>query len=70
MASSAAPTQDDATSRVALDVLMWRFDELQRAGYPTDVAVMLAENRDVDLHGACSLLNTGATIHQALRILT
>jgi hypothetical protein len=55
---------------LGLDVLNWRYEELERAGYPTDIAVMLAERGDVDLHDACALLRRGATIHQALRILT
>ena len=55
---------------VGLDVLTWRFEELERAGYPVDLAVMLAERGDVDLHQACELLKHGATVHEALRILT
>jgi hypothetical protein len=53
-----------------LDVVSWRFDRLADAGYPTDLAVMLAERADVDLHVACRLLERGATLHEALRILT
>ena len=53
-----------------LDIVSWRFDQLEDAGYPTDIAVMLAERGDVDLHTACELLGGGATIHQALNILT
>jgi len=55
---------------LGMDVLVWRYEELERAGYPTDIAVMLAERGDVDLHDACALLRRGATIHQALSILT
>lgn len=53
-----------------LDIVSWRFDQLEDAGYPTDIAVMLAERGDVDLHIACTLLERGATIHEAIRILT
>lgn len=53
-----------------LDVVSWRFARLSDAGYPTDVALMLAERSDVDLHLAVSLLERGATLHVALRILT
>lgn len=53
-----------------LDVVTWRYTELDRAGYPADIAIMLAERGDVDLHHACGLLAAGATVHQALRILT
>ena len=52
-----------------LDVLSWRYEELGRAGYPPDVAIMLSSRPDVDLHVACDLLGNGATIHEALRIL-
>lgn len=57
-------------SRIDLDVLNWRFEELERAGYPIDIAIMLSARADVDLHFARDLLKRGATIHQALRILT
>lgn len=63
MAELDAPTVRD------LDVVSWRFDRLTAAGYPVDIAVMLAERGDVDLHDACELLERGSTIHQALRIL-
>jgi hypothetical protein len=53
-----------------LHVVSWRFDQLEDAGYPVDIAVLLAERSDVDLHVACNLLERGATIHEALRILT
>lgn len=59
-----APTERD------LDVVSWRFDRLTDAGYPTDVALMLAERSDIDLHRACALIERGATIHEAIRILT
>jgi hypothetical protein len=55
---------------MGLEVLNWRFEQLERAGYPTDIAVLLAERGDVDLHEACELLVGGATIHLALSILT
>ena len=56
--------------RMGIDVLNWRYEELERAGYPTDIAIALAERFDVDLHVACELLARGATMHEALRILT
>lgn len=68
MASPTTPA-GDATTLFGLDVLNWRYEELERAGYPTDIAITLAERHDVDLHMACELLAAGATIHQALRIL-
>jgi len=71
-----APPLNELTTSVGqlallgLDVLAWRYEELERAGYPTDVAILLAERGDIDLHSACSLLTGGATVEQALRILT
>ena len=71
-----APPVNEITASVGqvallgLDVLNWRYEELERAGYPTDIAVALAERGDVNLHEARSLLAAGATVHQALRILT
>lgn len=61
---------DEAPSLRDLDVVSWRFDQLTGAGYPADLAVMLAERADVDLHAACELLERGATIHEAIRIVT
>lgn len=52
-----------------LDVLNWRYEELERAGYPADVAIALSSRPDVDLHQACDLLRQGATVSEALRIL-
>lgn len=52
-----------------LDVVSWRFDCLERAGYPIEIAVALAEQPGVDLHLACQLLEKGATLSEALRIL-
>lgn len=60
---------DAPTPRLSLDVLTWRFEELERAGYPTDIAIVLAESGDVDLHVACRLLAAGATVREAVRIL-
>ena len=53
-----------------LDVVSWRYGCLDDAGYPIDIAIMLAERGDVDLHVAVELLEHGATVHEALRILT
>lgn len=64
------PGDETDAPRLGLDVVNWRFEELERAGYPIDIAIMLSERSDVDLHAACELLEHGATIHQAIRILT
>ena len=37
----------------------WRSSELERAGYPPDVAAELAARSDIDLHGAAELLQRG-----------
>jgi hypothetical protein len=50
-------------------VLNWRFEELERAGYPTDSANELAERTDVDLHTAVALARAGCPVDTALRIL-
>ena len=66
------PDDDDPEVQVLfdLDVLNWRFEELERAGYPVDVSIALSAMHEVDLHTACDLLRGGATVVQALRILT
>lgn len=47
----------------------WRAAELERAGYPADVAAELATRPDVDLHLAVDLLQKGCTADVAVRIL-
>jgi len=47
----------------------WRHEELQRAGYDAESALVLAACHDVDLHGAVELLKRGCTIDLALQIL-
>ena len=47
----------------------WRHQELQRAGYDSESALVLAASHDVDLHDAARLLNRGCTIDLALQIL-
>lgn len=54
----------------SLDVVFWRYTQLEDAGYPAELAVALAERADVDLHQACALLERGATLTEALRILS
>jgi len=49
--------------------ILWRQEELERAGYPTLPAMALAERHDIDLHDACELVRSGATPEQALAIL-
>lgn len=54
---------------VELEVAAWRHETLLRAGYPSDVALAFAYRVDVDLHLAVALLERGATLEQAIRIL-
>jgi hypothetical protein len=56
-------------ARAAEGVLRWRFDELVRAGYDADQALILASHVEVDLHAATDLLRRGCPVATALRIL-
>ena len=47
----------------------WRHEELQRAGYDAESALVLAASHDVDLHEAVRLLKRGCTVDLALQIL-
>ena len=64
----AAITDTEEPSLLDLDVLNWRFEELERAGYPVDVSIALSARADIDLHVAVGLLHDGATVTQALRM--
>jgi hypothetical protein len=50
-------------------VLLWRAEELERAGYSAAAASALAARRDVDLHAALALPKRGCSHSTALRIL-
>ena len=47
----------------------WRHEELERAGYDPESAIVLAASHDVDLHAAVNLLQRGCTVELALQIL-
>jgi hypothetical protein len=47
----------------------WRHQELERAGYDPESALVLAASHDVDLHDAVELLKRGCTVDLALQIL-
>ena len=47
----------------------WRHEELERAGYDAESALVLAASHDVDLHDAVRLLQRGCTVDLALQIL-
>jgi len=47
----------------------WRAQELERAGFPEDVAAELSTRNDVDLHRAIELLENGCAPALAADIL-
>ena len=47
----------------------WRHEELERAGYDPESALVLAASHDVDLHAAVELLKSGCSVDLALQIL-
>jgi hypothetical protein len=50
-------------------VTSWRVEQLLAAGYDAEAALVLALDRDVDLHLAVSLLQRGCPPDTALQIL-
>jgi hypothetical protein len=56
------PTEQELVER-------WRAQELERAGFPGEVAEELASRGDVDLHRAIELLEKGCTPELAADIL-
>jgi hypothetical protein len=65
------PTADTTTITATEQELVerWRAQELERAGYPEDVAAELAMRSDVDLHRATELLEKGCSPELAANIL-
>jgi len=61
-----APARDE---RGRGDVTAWRVERLIAVGNPSDAALVLALDRDVDLHLAVSLLERGCPPDTALQIL-
>ena len=47
----------------------WRVFSLERAGYDSESAAVLAVSPEVDLHHAASLLERGCSVELALQIL-
>jgi hypothetical protein len=62
-------TLTDTQLDQALTVEAWRTEVLTNAGYPPEVARLLALCPDVDLHHATHLLEQGCPPATALRIL-
>jgi hypothetical protein len=50
-------------------VTSWRVERLLAAGYDAEASLVLALDRDVDLHLAVSLLERGCPADTALQIL-
>lgn len=59
-----APARDESAG-----VVRWRIDRLLAAGYDGESALVIALDRDVDLHAATSLLERGCPVELALQIL-
>lgn len=63
------PTLEKRASATREEVRRWRLHELERAGYRSYDAEVLASRADVDLHVAIGLLRDGCPMETALRIL-
>ena len=53
----------------AARVLGWRIEQLLAVGFDSDAALVLALDRDVDLHQAAELVKRGCPPQTAFRIL-
>jgi hypothetical protein len=65
----ACPEPQTYAQVLDFDVVVWRFDELCKAGYPMVLASELAERGYIDLHEACELLREGCSVQLAKEIL-
>lgn len=63
-ATLTAPRRD-----ASADVTRWRIERLLSAGYDGEASIVLALDRDVDLHQAVELLERGCSHDLALQIL-
>jgi hypothetical protein len=61
-----APTRRE---REAEEVTAWRIERLRSAGYDPQAALVMALDREIDLHRAVSLLERGCPSELALQIL-
>ena len=60
---------EESTSDPAARVLGWRIEQLLAVGFDSDAALVLALDRDVDLHEAAELVRRGCPPQTAFRIL-
>jgi hypothetical protein len=67
--ASAAKLQETTLDSELEVVEQWRLEALQRAGYDSESAALLAASHEVDLHGAVDLLGRGCPLDLALQIL-
>jgi hypothetical protein len=51
------------------DVVTWRFEQLEQAGYAEMAALAIAVDTAIDLHLACELLRRGCPQAVALEII-
>jgi hypothetical protein len=64
------PTADTTLQVTEQEIVeRWRAQELERAGFPEDVANEFAMRTDVDLHVAIDLIRRGCTPDLAAQIL-
>jgi hypothetical protein len=66
---SATEMQTTGTETETERVERWRVEALERAGYDSESARVLAKIHDVDLHRAIGLIEQGCPPETALRIL-
>jgi hypothetical protein len=64
-----ATAQSSEVEQRGAEVLRWRFEELRRAGFETEDALIVASDAKIDLHLATKLLRGGCPPQTALRIL-
>jgi hypothetical protein len=50
-------------------VIRWRMEQLANVGYSWACAMVIAANRDIDLHQAVALVRRGCPVDTAVRIL-
>lgn len=62
-------TEEQHAESSEQEVVLWRFEEMVRAGYSQAAALELSRRRDVDLHVACALLRRRCPPELAFRIL-
>jgi len=60
----------DVTDEEDDPVFLWRFEQLEHAGYDTCSAAMLASRHSIDLHEAVALIAKGCPPLTAVRILS